>query len=243
VDFLPWSIFSIPALIAKANYRRPWTEPRIQFCLLWFLSVFVFFTISDTKRDLYLLPVMPVLALFVANYLDDLATRLIGPSMIFTLLTTIFFGIVAVSGLALPITAWIGWPDAFWPILPVSLVLAAGGALTVALILRGRLCAAGASVSGMMLLTTVAAALWLFPYLERFKSQRRFALEVSRMVPGSAPLYVYADGTHDFNFYTQREEIPVLISPTQIESLRARPEKSYLLIRGRDLKKDLGSDA
>jgi hypothetical protein len=42
---------------------------------------------------------------------------------------------------------------------------------------------------------------------------------------------------HDFNFYTQREEIPVLTSATQIESLRVGPEKSYLLIKDRDLRR------
>ena len=89
----------------------------------------------------------------------------------------------------------------------------------------------------MMLLTTVAAALWVFPYLERLNSPRLLALEVSRIVPARAPLYVYADSMHDFNFYTQRAEIPVLVSPIQIESLRARPEKSYLLIRQRDLRR------
>jgi 4-amino-4-deoxy-L-arabinose transferase-like glycosyltransferase len=238
VDFLPWTVFSIPALIARwHNYRRAWTEPHIQFCLLWFLTVFVFFTISDSKRDLYLLPLMPTLALFVANYLDDLAARLITPSMVFSWLTTIFFGAVAVSGLALPITAWIARRDAFWAILPASLVLTTGGGFTVALILRRNVLAAAASVSVMMLFTMAAAALWLVPYLEGFKSQRRFSLEIRRVVPAWAPLYVYADSMHDFNFYTQREEIPVLTSATQIESLRVGPEKSYLLIKDRDLRR------
>lgn len=239
VDFLPWTVFSIPALIARwRNYRRAWTEPHIQFCLLWFLSVFVFFTISDTKRDLYLLPLMPVLALFVAHYLDDLATRRITPSVIFSRLIIIFFGIVAISGLALPIAAWVGWRDAFWPIFPASLVLAAGGSLTVTLIVRRKVLAAGASVSLMMLLTMTAVALWLFPYyIEGFKSHRRFSLEIRRMVPAGAPLYVYADSMHDFNFYTQREEIPVLTSAAQIDSLRAGEEKRYLLIKQRDLRR------
>ena len=57
------------------------------------------------------------------------------------------------------------------------------------------------------------------------------------MVPAGAPLYVYADSMHDFNFYTQREEIPVLTSAAQIDSLRAGEEKSYLLIKQRDLRR------
>jgi 4-amino-4-deoxy-L-arabinose transferase-like glycosyltransferase len=235
VDFLPWTAFAIPALVRSYNHRRAWAEPHIQFCILWFLSVFVFFTMSDTKRDLYLLPLLPTLALFVASYLDDLDNRTVALSAILLWLTTFFFGIVAVSGLALPITAWIARPNAFWPILPSSIVLTASASLTVALIVRRRPLAAGATVSVMMLLTTVAAALWLFPYLERFKSHRKFSLDIRRIVPASAPLYVYADSMHDFNFYTQREKIPVLASAAQVDSLRAGPEKSYLLIKQRDL--------
>ena len=72
-DFLPWTIFLIPALFAFRPYRHRCSDPVVQFFVLWFFSVFLFFTFSDTKRDLYLLPLMPTLALFVGRYFDDLA--------------------------------------------------------------------------------------------------------------------------------------------------------------------------
>jgi hypothetical protein len=59
-------------------------------------------------------------------------------------------------------------------------------------------------------------------------------VEINRIIPATAPLYVYADSMHDFNFYTQRERIPVLTSAAEIESLRAGAEKSYVLIKDRD---------
>lgn len=237
VDFLPWTVFSIPALMARHDYRRRLADPRIQFCLLWFFIVFGFFTISDTKRDLYLLPLLPTPALLVANYLDDLELRIISPSVVFMWLTTIFFGIVAITGLGLPLAAWIGRREAFWPILPASLVLAAGGTLTVAFIRRRLPIAAAASVSGMMMLTILAASFWLFPYLEQFKSHRSFSLKIQRIVPAAAPLFVYADSMDDFNFYTGREKIPVLVTPAQVGSLRVGREKSYLLVKERDLRR------
>jgi hypothetical protein len=39
---------------------------------------------------------------------------------------------------------------------------------------------------------------------------------------------------NDFNFYTGREEIPVLTKAAQIDRLRAGPVKSYLLVKERD---------
>jgi 4-amino-4-deoxy-L-arabinose transferase-like glycosyltransferase len=209
----------------------------LQFFLLWFLTVFIFFTVSDTKLDLYLLPLLPTLALLVANYLDDLESRMISSSAVFIWLTGIFFSLVALAGLMLPIGAWIARPAAFWPILPSSVVLAVGGSVTISLLRRRRPLAAAVSVSAMMMLAIIAAALWLFPYLEQFKSHRQFSSEIKRIVPSTAPLYVYADSMNDFNFYTEREEIPVLSTAAQIETLRAGPEKSYLLVKERDLRR------
>lgn len=73
-DFLPWTALALPALVKRRDYRRVWSEPDTQFFVLWFVSVFVFFTLSNTKRDLYLIPVLPMLALLVANHIDTWQT-------------------------------------------------------------------------------------------------------------------------------------------------------------------------
>lgn len=39
----------------------------------WFLTVFLFFSFSDTKRQLYFVPLLPTVALLLGNYLNDLA--------------------------------------------------------------------------------------------------------------------------------------------------------------------------
>ena len=96
-DFLPWTIFLIPALFAFRPYLRRWADPVVQFFVLWFFAVFLFFTFSDTKRDLYLLPLMPTLALFVGRYFDDLADEKIAPSVTYRWLTLAFFGVVAIG--------------------------------------------------------------------------------------------------------------------------------------------------
>ena len=57
---LPWSI------VAIANWRRTRDRETV-FLLLWILIPFVFFSISQSKRPQYILPVMPGLALLVAR--------------------------------------------------------------------------------------------------------------------------------------------------------------------------------
>ncbi|MGH8546669.1 MAG: hypothetical protein ACREX3_24250 [Gammaproteobacteria bacterium] len=100
--------------------------------------------------------------------------------------------------------------------------------------------AAAISVSMMMMLLIITLSFSFFPYLERFKSHREFSQEIGKIVPAAASLYVYADTMNDFNYYTQRETIPVLGSLAEVAGLRDRPKKSYLLIKKRDLKKLFG---
>ncbi len=65
-DFLPWTIFLVPALLAYRSRIRVLKEPIPLFFFLWFVVIFLFFSLSDTKRGLYLLPIFPPAALFLA---------------------------------------------------------------------------------------------------------------------------------------------------------------------------------
>jgi 4-amino-4-deoxy-L-arabinose transferase-like glycosyltransferase len=236
-DFLPWTIFLIPALFAFRPYRRRWADPVVQFFVLWFFSVFLFFTFSDTKRDLYLLPLMPTLALFVGRYFDDLATGKIALSAAYQGLAIAFFGLVAIAGFAVPCAAWFVRRDAFAAVLPTSLVLLLGGSGTVLFLWRRRSLQAAASIAAMMALTVLCAAIWLMPYLENFKSPRLFSQQVNQIVPARVPIYVYADTMNDFNFYTARDVIPILSTPLALDALLARGQGGYLLMKERDLQR------
>ena len=86
-----------------------------------------------------------------------------------------------------------------------------------------------------MTVSIVTAVLWVLPYLETFKSPRPFALEINRFVPATAPLYIYADTMHDFNYYAEREKIPVLNSPSAVENLLTAAQPGFLLVKERDL--------
>ena len=236
-DFLPWTIFLIPALFAFRPYRRRWADPVVQFFVLWFFSVFLFFTFSDTKRDLYLLPLMPTLALFVGRYFDDLATGKIALSAAYQGLTIAFFGLVVIAGFAVPSAAWFVRRDAFAAMLPTSLVLLLGGSGAVLFLWRRRPLQAAGSIAAMMALTVLCAAIWLMPYLENFKSPRLFSQQVNQIVPATLPVYVYADTMNDFNFYTARDVMPILSTPLALDALLARGQGGYLLIKERDLQR------
>jgi len=237
VDFMPWTVFAVAALFAFRDCRKAWADPYIQFFLLWFIVVFIFFSLSDTKRDLYLMPLLPPLALFVGNFIDVLAAGRWTHDALYRWLPMIFFLLVALIALGFPLAAWIVRRDAFTVILPASVVLAVAALCTACFIWRRRPLSALVSVSAMMTASILAAVLWIFPYLERFKSSRPFSLEVKKIVPASAPLYVYADTMNDFNYYMEREKIPILPSPAAVDALIAKGENGFMLIKNRDLKR------
>lgn len=232
-DFLPWTTFLVPALM---QYRKNWRRPETIFFVLWFAVVFVFFSMSNTKRDLYLLPLFPPLALLVACYMNDLAERDWTERNIYFWLSVGFFASAGCLGLALPIAVWIKRPDAFAPLLPPAGALFFGGLAISAAIVCRQTIAAVVSTAAMMLVLTGSAAFAAFPFLEQFKSYRSFSAEINRLVPQSAPLYVFADTTDDFNYYTNRPEIPVLKKSDDIARLGDSKGKSYLLIKQRELK-------
>jgi 4-amino-4-deoxy-L-arabinose transferase-like glycosyltransferase len=67
---LPWSIV---ALFSWRAFRR--RDDALLFILLWLVVPFVFFSISQSKRPQYILPLMPAVALLVARIWAEARTR------------------------------------------------------------------------------------------------------------------------------------------------------------------------
>lgn len=237
VDLLPWTILAVPALLAYRPYTRIWREPVLLFFVLWFFAVFLFFSASDTKRELYLLPLLPVIALLIGNYLNDLSTGAISEPDNFRWFGSANFAILAVAGFSSLAVTWIIRREAFWWFAPGGVILAAGAALTAHFFWRREPLKAVQGGVATMTLLLISAVLWVFPYLENFKSRRPLSAEIRKVVPDSAPLYIYADAMHDFNFYLQREVVAVLSSPSEIENLLRAKRTSYVLVKNRDLKR------
>jgi 4-amino-4-deoxy-L-arabinose transferase-like glycosyltransferase len=236
VDFLPWTVFAIPAAFAYFPYRPLKQQPIPQLFSLWFVVVFVFFSMSDTKRELYLLPLLPSVALLVGNYIDDLAEGSLSESALYRWMGQLFFGAVVAVGLALSFGAWIVRKETFWISLPAAVVLTIGGILTVVFIRKRQPLKVVTAVTLLMTLTTVCLSIWILPYVDQFKSRRPVSLEVKKIVPATAPLYIYDDTMHHFNFYTEREIITVLSSRSEVAEVFRQPGNRYLLIKDADLK-------
>ena len=234
VDLLPWTVFAVPALFAYKPGRKFFSEPIQLYFFLWFAVIFLFFSFSDSKRDLYLLPLLPVAALFVGVYLEDLVSARLAQSRFQRSLAVIFFGLLALACLGLPAAAWWLRPEALAPALPCALTMAGGASVTVYFLWRRASWQFFWSTAATMVIGILTAATWALPYMEQFKSPRPFSLAVNRMVPPNVPLYIYADTMNDYNFYMRREVIPVIAKGPSGPAPGLSKQPGFLLIRDRD---------
>ena len=72
IYIVPWVVL-LPMALA-APFYRVWGKkrPLIQFCWIWFVVSLLFLTASGGKRQHYILPLMPAMAILIGIILDDM---------------------------------------------------------------------------------------------------------------------------------------------------------------------------
>jgi 4-amino-4-deoxy-L-arabinose transferase-like glycosyltransferase len=234
LDFLPWTIFVPGALWAARKNLAAVKEPSTLFLFLWFAVVFVFFSLSHTKRALYLLPLFPPAALFIACYFEGLIMKA-DPSSVDRVSPLAGFLVLAAASAALPFFVGLLAPDAVFISIPFTLILIVGAVAAMIALWRWRPPAIFGFTSAMFIVGSLYLAWAIFPFLDRYKSPRSFSTMINELVAPADPLYIYKDTMNDFNFYSGREVIPVLSSPDDWAAATARAGTVYVLVRDRDM--------
>ena len=105
------ALFWLPFALAIPWLLKPWRDAwrardaRVWLPLAWFMLVLAFFCASAGKRDMYLLPALPALALAAAPFLDAIATR-----AGFRRAVLVFVVALSALFLAAGLLAWFGEP-------------------------------------------------------------------------------------------------------------------------------------
>jgi len=71
VDFLPWILFLPGGIALGLSKRKEGVSKEFIFLLVWFVSIFLFFSVSKGKRSIYLLPLYPAVSIMVGNLWDN----------------------------------------------------------------------------------------------------------------------------------------------------------------------------
>ncbi|MEI9477130.1 MAG: glycosyltransferase family 39 protein [Deltaproteobacteria bacterium] len=69
-DFLPWTLFLPGVIYVALSKRQEGIGKEFLFLLVWFVAIFLFFSFSKGKRELYILPLYPAASVMVGNFWD-----------------------------------------------------------------------------------------------------------------------------------------------------------------------------
>ncbi len=226
LDGLPWSILFCLGLW---NFSRhaPVREKGV-FALLWWFAVLIFFSVSAGKRDVYLLPAYPAMALFAAEWGWLFVPEQARPVPV-ALRTGLRVAALAIGGLVLTgaVSAALGrltvdtvWLDRLlgqnkWnsvalyirflaeqPVYGVCLfaVLCAGGVWAVYAGTAGQWRAALWVVLLLLMLDTISVYPFTRAYTKEFKAFTGFASVLKQTVGANEPLFFYTPEPYSSEF-------------------------------------------
>jgi 4-amino-4-deoxy-L-arabinose transferase-like glycosyltransferase len=237
---LPWCILllaAVPEIKRLVREKNRW----VILYIIWFCSIFIFFSLISSKRERYLLPAYPVFGLLCAHAAARWterkeSCRSVPLVAILTLIGT--FALLAFP-LALPVLK-----DQFTElvIFPVTAgdwrlwALFGFGAAASVIQYRGLMLArarqhiwACNSLAIGLLILAAAAQLYYIPYIEPVKSARQAARSISNLIPPEGTLAFYRRRyDNGWNFYLNRARIPV-IRDEQIQ--KSQPQHDLIILR------------
>jgi len=211
-DFFPWSLFLIPCLVFAA--RRLWAgkdQPALQarppvLLAIWIIVILVFFSLSKSKEDLYILPIYPAAAALVGGALaSSSGSGQAGRKSLMRWTTLALAALIAAAGAV--IVYLFGRGNQPYELAGASLI---GGAAVL-----GGLSGTGAALlnrTRSAVLTTamtLAACNWLFvlwtlPDFERFKPVRSACQVIASHARPDALVGYYKTAYPSMVFYLRR---------------------------------------
>jgi len=190
VDFLPWSLF-LPGAIAY-GYARETVGKRKDFLVLltWFLVIFLFFSFSKGKRNLYILPLYPAAALMVGKLWGDCVFKRMEQFRRAWISWPLFgfVGLVLLIGAAVIWVVPIRFPSYASILLPVAVLMVGGSAGLIFLSAFRRYGVVFFLFVGMITGGFFYAQHSIFPVDTQFKSIRSIFQEMKKEV-GSGSLF------------------------------------------------------
>jgi 4-amino-4-deoxy-L-arabinose transferase-like glycosyltransferase len=209
IDMAPWA-FLVPLAVRMPG--RDEEERRLDLLAwTWLIGTIAFFSLSESKRSAYILPVAPAVAVLASS----VAVRLLlgtlprlrrsAALVIFIALATVMAG----AGFLIEMRVAGNWPDLAGPARACAVVLIAGGLATAAGMLgRGGVALrVAAGLFAAVLCFYFVAAVWALPAVDRFKSARTFADEMNTVVEADAPVvsYRFWPWRSEYAFYSHRK--------------------------------------
>lgn len=223
LDYAPWS-WLLPAawlIRPKEGGERKLST----LCWVWICGVIVFFSLSDSKRAPYILPIAPAAAILVCAVVDrwlwgKILERKAQIAASLALALLAFAMVLAGLGLLIRPSA-VEIPEGFGSMaLALGLIMGISGIAIGWGIYKSKQhpTIAPYSVFGLMFSLFIVASVWILPAIDANKSARGFATEMNQFVDssgGTLASYQFWDWRAGYSYYADRS-IPILKSPADL---------------------------
>ncbi len=258
-DFFPWSLFIIP--LGWFGVKRLWAIYRSRdqsisdlsgsgVLVIWIAVIVVFFSISRSKEDLYILPIYPAAAALVggllARFIEDNPLKRHGVTW-----STTFVLAASITGAGAVILWFFGDGTQPYDIAGANLIgyAAIGGGMiaATAAVLRRRRSAILATALSVVACNWVFT-LWALPDFERFKPVRVLCEVIASQAAPDAlvgyyrtaypsmvfylrrPVFEYYDQTEIEAAFSSGNEVFCVMTESEYEAVREQvPGKTHLL--------------
>lgn len=190
-------VFGMIGALPRWRERLQARDARFLLPLVWIVLVLVFFTIPKGKRDVYILPALPWMALMVAPFLDAIVAR-----TWFKRAALAFVVVIALVFLGGGIAAWSGHLARANELVEERGLASGGAALWAMIVAIGATAALAALVlrvrRSLLALATTLAALWLawglwaYPILNDSTSSARVMRRAGELIGTDGELALVA---------------------------------------------------
>lgn len=263
IDYAPWSWFLPAALLGIVSWRRigeptasirgwwHWLtkvpaagEKRLhRLCWIWIVAVVVFFSLSQSKRAPYILPIAPAVAILASTVIDGWISSARRPRRV-RVTTGLALSVLASVFVLAGIAAFVVDLDELQDFMAVARVL--GSILVVSglgvgygiVVARRRPSLAPMTLLGGIVLLYTVAAVWALPAADVLKSARGFAGEMNRTLAASGGTVVsfgFWDWRSEYSYYADRS-IPGLDTASELKAYWLENRRPYVLVEGVDEK-------
>ncbi|MEI6128100.1 MAG: hypothetical protein WCQ99_16245, partial [Pseudomonadota bacterium] len=238
--FFPW-IFFLPFAVWLACSKRLVTmRKETMFLLLWFLGNLLFISLLKSKRDYYLFPITPAVALLIGATWQPFWEWLqekTGAKKVLLQRAVFISGSVCAGLSFMGDTPFAVNIPEMHSLNSAPLLLFIGAAMMAAALAKAAVPALSlartvlALTVTLMLLVHFMYFTYTVPQRNAVDSGKIFYKTVARLVGPKAPLgFCWSNENYTFTFYSHRQ-LTTLKEQKDIEAFMASPEKTYLVMR------------
>jgi 4-amino-4-deoxy-L-arabinose transferase-like glycosyltransferase len=239
-ELFPWSLLVVAPLLGIGMAWRSRLRGRgaagnvasLETLLwLWIVVFVAVFSLSRTKEDLYIFPIVPAVAVLVAAALTDSFGGAGARSRLLHILMAISASLCVIAA---PVIYWLFGPSAGYYALPESLpfaiVLGGTGLATLALLLTQRRYAAVLCLAGGFVLANYVFVGWVLRGVERTKPVPPLARAIAERAVPDAKIGYFHMGLQSFVYYTDRGGVEEIGMLDHAEAFFRNPREAWALM-------------